>query len=114
MSLRGRPRRRRSRSSSRSESPDPEVIKFLSEQARPMSPNSERHRQQRIAMGGVSNVKSRHELEREEAERRKKEEEERTAKAYQEFLEHMGAEPSAPRPQSSGGFVRAGGKMSLS
>lgn len=118
------PGRGRSRSGSRSPSPDPEVVRYLAQQARPASPNSEEHRRQRIAAGGVFNSKSRHEREREETERKQKEEEENAAKAFREFVADMegpgrvsggrsrhearaarydGARADGP------GFVRAGG-----
>jgi hypothetical protein len=95
---------------SKSPSPDPELLKFLVEQARPDSPDSEAYRKQRLAAAGVWNAKSRHQKEKEEAERRKREAEDDAAKVYEDFIEHMnGAESSKRRRVKDIGFVRAGG-----
>lgn len=112
-----KPRQDASPSGSSSPSPDPELVRFLAQQARPASPDTEALRKQRIAAGGVSHIKSRHRREREEAERRRKEEEEDAARAYREFVEDMQGGPTTAgrtgdqtrHGHRQPGFVRAGG-----
>lgn len=100
------------RSESKSPSPDPELIRFLQEQKRPSSPESEAFRNKRIATGGVFNVKSKHQREKEEAEKKKVEEEENAAKAYKEFVEDMLGGDGRGEKEGRNSFVRAGGSSS--
>lgn len=108
------PRRRTPprRSDSKSSSPDPELVRFLHEQKRPNSPESEAFRNKRIAAGGVFNVKSRHQREKEEAEKKKIEEEENAAKAYQEFVQDMLGGDDGDGNEARNNFVRAGNSSS--
>jgi len=104
-------RRSSSQSSSKSPSPDPDLVRYLSEQKRPRSPDSEAFRKQRIAQAGVLNVKSRHQKEKEEAERKQLEEEKNAAKAYQEFVQDMQGDEDDGKERGSG-FVHAGSSSS--
>lgn len=96
------------RSRSQSASPDPELVRFLNEQKRPCSPESEAFRNKRIAAGGALTIKSRHQREKEEAERKRLDEEHRAAKAYQELIQDMQGTHSGGSLENKSGFVRGG------
>ncbi|UZJ52985.1 hypothetical protein CBS101457_002305 [Exobasidium rhododendri] len=99
-----------SRSPSKSPSPDPELVRYLNEQKRPHSPDSDAYREKRIAAQGVLNVKSRHQKDKEVAEKRRQEEEKDAAKVYEEFVQDMQGDRRGGG--SKGNFVRAGGQAS--
>ena len=86
-------------------------MRYLNEQKRPQSPDSEAFRKQRIAAAGVFNVKSRHQKDKEEAERKRVEEEEKAAKAYRDFVADMQG-GDGDEGERKRGFVRAGDSSS--
>lgn len=102
---------------------DPQVRAFLERQhaSQPHDVESMRLREERIKAGGMRNVKSRYQREKEEAQRKKEQAEREAAEAYDEFVRAMdggggGGSSSLSSAQAGKdrraamGFVSAGGE----